>query len=835
MKRTLKIVGLLAAMLAAGVSMGVLMIAVAYLYVAPDLPEAAALRDAKLQVPLRIYTRDGRLMAEYGDQRRIPLAHSEIPGNIRNAVIASEDDRFYEHPGVDYQGILRAAYHVIKSGGQLSGQGGSTITMQVARNFFKLGETSATEKTVIRKIREIFLALKIEREFSKEEILTLYVNKIFTGQRAYGFAAAAEFYYGKRIDELTLSQTAVLVGLLPAPSKYNPISYPEKATVRRNYTLRRMLELGFITQQEHDEAIQEIVQARYHGPTMETSAPYVAEMIRAEMVDRFGKQAAYADGYKVVSSVDSRLQESVNRSVAKNLFEYDRRHGYRGPIKQIPWPMELDSESEDPEQLGNQNAAFIEILSDVEEVADLNAALVLDIVEEDARLFLSNGEEVTLPFAGVEWAVPFVNDSVVGDPPETISEVVQPGDVIYVQPVTEEEGGWRLAQMPGAQSAMLALDPTDGALVAMTGGLDFYASKFNRVYQARRQPGSALKPFIYSAALEKGFTAATLVMDAPVVIEDYVLEDVWRPKNYSRRFHGPTPLRDALIKSLNQVSIRVLQDIGIDPAMRYLQRFGFPEDSLRRDLSLALGSPAISPIQLARGYAVFASGGHLVDPYFIDRIEDANGNVVYEADPVFVPQEMPFEGPEASEEDDPLLYADIDLVMPEPKIAPKVIEADNAFIMTDMMKDVIRAGSGRRALQLGRADLAGKTGTTNDEQDAWFSGFNRNLVATAWVGFDEVKTLGAGEQGGRTALPAWIYFMGDALAGTPESPVLQPPGIVSARVSPESGLLASVNDSRARFEIFREDNLPERDFAMDEPDVFEEELVPGEEEPEPLF
>ena len=838
MKRVLKILAILLSMGFAGASVGVLCVTIAYLYVAPDLPAGAALRDAKLQVPLRIYTRDGRLLAEFGDQRRIPVSYSAIPANIHNAVIAAEDDRFYQHPGVDYQGILRAAYHVVKSGGQLSGQGGSTITMQVARNFFQLGEQSATEKTAIRKIREIFLALRIERDLTKEEILTLYVNKIFTGHRAYGFAAAAEFYYGKELAQLTLSETATLAGLLPAPSKYNPISHADKAKVRRDYVLRRMYELELISQQEYDDALVEVVQASYHGPIMESAAPYLAEMIRAQMVERFGAKSAYADGYKVVSTLDSRLQASAISALRNNLFTYDRRHGYRGPLSTV------ELSEEDTEE------TYLERLRDVRQVADLAPAIVLTVEDEAAEIYVRGEGFQSLPFAGVEWAKPFVTQSVVGDPPETVGDVLAAGEVVYVQP--HEEHGWRLAQQPGAQSAIVALDPNDGAVVALSGGLDFYASKFNRVQQARRQPGSALKPFIYSAALENGFTAATMVLDAPVVVEDYVLEDIWRPNNYSKRFNGPTPLRDALIQSLNQVSIRVLQDIGIDTAMRYLERFGFPEDSLRRDLSLALGTPAISPLQLARGYAVFANGGYLVDPYLIQRIEDAKGEVIFEADPAYVGEDVSphYEGPsredekdqkendllKANGENDPSLYADTDLPLPGIKKAPLVIEPENAYIMMHMMKDVIRRGSGRRALQLGRTDLAGKTGTTNDEQDAWFSGFNRDLVATAWVGFDEVKTLGAGEQGGVTALPAWIEFMGAALKNAPERPLDQPPGIVTARISPESGLLAGVSDRSAVFEIFRAGNLPERDFSDPLESFYDtEEMVPGEEEPEPLF
>ena len=820
MKRTFKIIGVLLAMGLAGLSLGILVIATAYMYVAPDLPAASALRDAKLQVPLRIFTRDGRLMAEFGDQRRIPVSFAAVPRHVHNAVLSAEDDRFYAHPGVDYQGILRAAYYVVKSG-QLSGQGGSTITMQVARNFFTLGRQTATEKTAIRKVREIFLALRIERDLSKEEILTLYINKIFMGHRAYGFAAAAEFYYGKTLDEISLSETAVLAGLLPAPSAYNPISHPDKSKVRRDYVLRRMLELGFIDSKEHQEATAEVVEASYHGPTMESSAPYLAEMIRAQMVKELGAKAAYADGYKVISTLDSRLQFSAIDGLRTNLFDYDRRHGYRGPVEQVSWPVDGGEE------------AYTDAMRDIQEVADLKVGLVLSLDDESAEVYLRGDSVITLPWSGVEWAKPYVSDSVVGDPPENIGQVIKPGDVVYVQPL--EDGQWRLAQLPGAQSAIVALDPRDGAIVAMSGGLDFYASKFNRVQQARRQPGSALKPFIYSAALENGFTAATMVLDAPVVVEDYVLEDIWRPKNYSSRFHGMTLLRDALIKSLNQVSIRVLQEIGIDTAMKYLVRFGFPRDSLRRDLSLALGSPAISPLQLARAYAVFASGGHLVDPYFIQRIENANGETVFEADPVFVSEEMPFDGPTREDENDPTKYADAELPMPLPKEAPLVIEPGNAYIMVDMMKDVIRRGSGRRALQLGRSDLAGKTGTTNDEQDAWFSGFNRALVATAWVGYDEVRTLGAGEQGGVTALPAWVYFMKDALAEMDESPPQQPPGIVTARISPGSGRLADVRDRNAIFEIFRAGNLPEPDFASDESNPYEDELAPGVEEPESLF
>ncbi len=812
-KRILSILLTLGAAGLAAAGVGVLIVVSAYVFVTPDLPSANTLKDVRLQVPLRVYTRDGRLMAEFGEKRRVPVEWEDLPPRVIDALLAAEDDRFFAHPGVDYQGIIRAALGVLRTG-SLSGSGGSTITMQVARNFFNLGEEHSRERTIIRKMREIFLSIKIERELSKREILTLYLNKIFMGQRAYGLGAAAEVYYGKTIDELELHEMAALIGLLPAPSAYNPISYPEKARVRRAYVLRRMHELGHINDDELALAQEQPVETWFHGPTVEVYAPYYAEMARSAAVAMLG-ESAYTEGYKVVTSADSRLQPTAVLAVRRALLEYERRHGYKGPRDQVAWPTTLEE------------SRWPELLAEYREPGHLRVALVTGLEEQAATVLLADGQQVSLPWPGLEWAAPFVNENVAGDPPERAADVLKLGDVIYVESLAD--GSWALGQVPEIQGAMVALDPLDGAIVALCGGFDYAFSKFNRALQARRQPGSAFKPFIYSAALENGFTAASVVNDAPVVFEDEALETTWRPDNYSGRFHGPTRLREALINSRNLVSIRVLRSMGVGAAIRHVRAFGFDRETLPPDLSLALGSVTLTPVDLASAYTVFANGGFATEPYFVDRILDSRGEPVFVADPVLAPTPAVAHSITMPEEDEqPELAPDS---MP---LAPRVVPAENVFILTDMMKDVIRRGSGRRALVLGRNDLAGKTGTTNDERDAWFSGFNANIVTTAWVGFDQVRPMGLGEQGGVTALPAWVDFMQTALAGTAEAELPPPPDLVTVRISRETGLLARAGNDNTMFETFRENFIPELEPEL-EAQIFSLDAEGEEQEPESLF
>jgi penicillin-binding protein 1A len=774
----------------------------AYYYVKPSMPAVETLREVQLQVPLRVYTRDGRLLAEYGEQRRIPLTWEEIPERVVQAFLAAEDDRFFEHPGVDYQGLVRAAVSMLRTGERR--QGGGTITMQLARNFFL-----TREKTISRKTREIFLALRIEHELSKQEILTLYVNKIFLGQRAYGIGAAAEVYFGKTVGELSLAETATIAGLPKSPSLDNPVRDAQRATQRRAYVLRRMVETGFIDESAYQAAMAEPMVSHLHSATIEAHAPYVGEMVRRDMLDRYGAEA-YTAGYQVVTTVDSRLQAAAVRALRTALLEYDRRHGYRGPLAKVTLPP--DDGSLTPEE---QDAALTELLAGYSEVEGIHVGVVTVADEEAAAVFVPAHGRVGLDLAAVSWARAYVNENTRGPEPKTVSSVVTPGDVVVVWESAGDDGGWRLGQIPDVQGAFVALDPMDGAIAALSGGFDFQASKFNRVTQARRQPGSSFKPFIYSAALDNGYTTASVVNDAPVVFEDANLEDTWRPENYSRKFYGPTRLREALVRSRNLVSIRVLSGMGVGPAIQHIEKFGIPAEIMPRNLSLALGSVNLTPLDIAAAYAVLANGGYRVNAYFIDRIYDAAGGALFAADPLIAcgPCEDELEQAIrsadqrrsqglAEERPDALGYEAV-------AYAPPAISRQNAWLVADMMRDVVRRGTGRKAMELGRKDLSGKTGTTNDRRDAWFSGFNADIVATAWVGFDQERPLGAREEGSRTALPMWIDFMRDALDGVPDHVLPQPPGLVTARISPESGELARPGQSGAIFETFRVGHVPE--------------------------
>ena len=765
-----------------------------YWYLLPKLPSVDTLRDVRLQVPLRVYTEDGLVIAKFGEKRRTPLRLDQVPQRMIQAVIASEDERFFEHPGVDWQGLTRAVIHLLRTGEK--GPGGSTITMQVARNFF-LGR----EKTYLRKLNEILLALKIEQGLSKHEILELYLNKIFLGHRAYGIGAAAQVYYGTTIDKLKLEHIAMIAGLPKAPSRFNPIVNPERAVTRRNYVLGRMRQLDFIDEPTYVAAKAAPVTASVHGLSVDVEAPYVAEMVRAKMEERFSDQA-YTAGYQVYTSLHSRLQRSANRALRNALLGYEERHGFRGAELQVA--PDLNHEQR------------LELLKDIPVIGELPPALVTEVAERSVTALTLRFSEITIGWEGLHWARAYVNENRRGPVPETAGDIVQPGDVVRVQ-LTEE--GWRLAQLPGVEGALVSLNPVNGAMVALSGGFDFYRSKFNRVMQARRQPGSSFKPLIYSAAIEKGYTSASIINDAPVVFDAPGLEAAWRPENYSGKFFGPTRLRFALTKSRNLVSIRLLRAIGLDYALTYLKRFGLDVKKLPRNLSLALGSGTVAPIELARGYAVLANGGYLIDPFFIVRILDADGKEVYVADPVTVCRTC--DAFAIAERDDgqapdgePGLSAvandgaTTDQVPADVSLAPRVLEARNVWVMNSLMRDVIQFGTGRKAKQLGRKDLAGKTGTTNDQQDAWFSGFNPGVVTTAWVGFDQLKPLGARETGGRAALPMWIEYMGDALGGVPEAFLEQPEGLVTVRINSETGKATGANDTKAIFETFRTEYAP---------------------------
>ncbi|MES9876984.1 MAG: penicillin-binding protein 1A [Candidatus Sedimenticola sp. PURPLELP] len=753
-----------------------------YFHLEPNLPSTENLKHIKFQVPLRVYSADNKLIAEFGEKRRIPLGYDEIPDQMTNAFLAAEDDRFFEHPGVDYQGLLRAAVQLVLTGERR--QGGSTITMQVARNFYL-----SSEKTYTRKLNEILLALQIERELSKKEILELYLNKIYLGHRSYGVGAAAQVYYGKSVEQLDLAQTAMIAGLPKAPSRFNPVTNPERAQQRRDYVLGRMKALGHISDSEYETSRSEPVSAKLHKSETEMEAPYVAEMVRSEMIERFGNEA-YTDGYNVHTTIDSRLQASANSAIRMALQAYDLRHGYRGPTEHFDITGEVGDEELDS------------LLEDQRTVGDLQPAIITNIEKETAEAYIGQGVHVTIPWEGLKWAREHKTENRLGPEPKQAGDILKTGDLVQLLlQEKEDESWWRLAQTPAAAGALISADPNNGAIKALIGGYDFYQSKFNRVTQAKRQPGSGFKAIIYSAALEAGFTPASLINDAPVVFNDPSLEGAWRPENYSGKFFGPTRLRYALTKSRNLVSIRLLRNMGVKFALKHAERFGFNSDQLPHNLSLALGSASVTPLQMATAYSVLANGGYKVEPYFIERIEDSEHSVIFQAQPLTVceqctqPAAANAQTSEATPED-------------EPKIAPRVISPENHYLMNSMMRDVITRGTARKARSLGRKDLAGKTGTTNDQRDAWFNGFNRSLVAIAWVGFDSSKPLGRGEVGGRAALPAWIAFMKDALEGVEEIPLEMPPGMVTVRIDPTTGKRAGINQEDGIFEVFRAENAP---------------------------
>ena len=769
-------------------TLGVSALAFMVWLLSPELPSTDVLKDVHLQTPLRVYTRDGRLMAEFGEKRRIPLRLDEVPSAMVQAVVAAEDERFFQHPGVDWQGLVRAVAYLVRTGEK--GPGGSTVTMQVARNFF-LGR----EKTYERKLKEILLALKIERRLSKEEILELYFNKIFFGHRAYGVGAATQVYYGRSLEELKLAQVAMLAGLPKAPSRYNPIVNPQRALARRDYVLGRMLELGFIGAEAHADAVAEPVSAKRHGLKVEIEAPYAAEMVRAALKEELGERA-YVGAYRVFTTIDSARQSAANRALRTGLLEYDRRHGYRGPEKRL----------EDPGGDAQRNES---LLSGIPVVGGLLPALVLEVDEEVVLAHAKGFGEIELPWSTLEWARPYIDVNRRGPTPKKPADVVQVGDVIRVS-LTEE--GWVLSQVPAVEGAFVAQNPRDGAIVALAGGFDYYRSKFNRVTQALRQPGSSFKPFIYSAALQQGFTPASFINDAPVVFEDYGLEDVWRPQNYSGRFFGPTRMRVALYKSRNLVSIRLLKATGIERALEHVARFGIDASRLPANLSLAVGSGEVTPLELSTGYAVIANGGYRVEPYFIERIEDADGDVIRHAQAPRVCREC-----ERAARSGDTVSAEAEsaggAAASGPNWAQRSVDARNVWLMHSMMRDVVSRGTGRRALALGREDLAGKTGTTNNFRDAWFAGFNPGLVAIAWVGFDKHRSLGSREAGSKVALPMWIDFMRSALDGVPEEYLERPEGLVTIRIDPESGEPSPAGDSGAIFETFRAENAPLRTSA----------------------
>lgn len=771
-----------------------------YLYLSPNLPDVETLRDVKLQTPMRVYTRDGELIGQFGEQKRSPLNFEQIPDQFIQSLLAAEDDNFFNHRGIDLMGLMRAVSELVLTGEK--GSGGSTLTMQVARNYFL-----TRDRTFMRKFNEILLAVEIERALDKQEIFELYVNRVFLGHRAYGFEAAAQVYYGQGIADLTLAQHAMLAGIPKAPSRNNPISRPEAGTERRNWILGRMLALGYIDREAHRLATDAPVSASHHGAQLSFSAHYAAEMARQEMLDLYG-MAAYNDGYHVYTTIDSGLQKIAREALIGGLKTYDSRHGYRGPERQSP-PESADANSADQ---------WLSLLAETPVIANLQPAVVTALEADSVTVLLPDGEsDQVLWENGIQQASPYRTENSRGAAPKSPAEVLAIGDLVRVERRGEEQR-WHLTQVPAVQGALVSMSPEDGAIISIVGGLGFELSKFNRATQAQRQPGSNFKPFVYSAALEAGFTAASIINDAPVVMQDTSLEDIWRPENDGGRFHGPTRLRWALTKSRNLVSIRLLQQLGTRALVDYAQQVGFDTSEFSQDLSLALGTHAMSPLDVAAAYAVIANGGFRVEPYLIARVDDLEGETVFEARPSVacsdceqrLADEAPVEEGEAQELSMEQILARQEQIENDRPLAPRVMDERVNFIIDSILKDVITRGTGRRALVLERADIAGKTGTTNGPMDAWFSGYNPDVVTSTWVGFDNYTPLGRKEFGGTAALPIWIDFMRAALHDKPEIQRPLPPGIVHVKIDPESGLIAERGQRNAIFEYFRVEHVPEK-------------------------
>ena len=712
---------------------GGLLVAFVFALLYPTLPTLEALTDYQPKIPLRIVSAEGELLGEFGEERRAVVKIRDVPEIMREAILAAEDERFYQHGGVDYISVLRAALANLTSGTQ---QGAGTITMQVARNFFL-----TRERTLTRKLREVLLAYKIEANLTKDEILELYINQIFLGQRAYGFAAASQIYFGKPLSQIDVAEAAMLAGLPKAPSAYNPIANPKRAHARQLYVLRRMHELRFINdaQLQHALAAPLVVH-----PTLRDSsahADYVAEMARQTIFETYGEDS-YSRGLTVYTTIRKADQDAAYAAVRRGVIDYDRRHGYRGPEGYVSLPS-------DPAEL---EAELDQAFQDLDDSDNLDPAVVLAAGPGEVKAVKSDGEAVTVTGDGLKFAARALSDKA------PAGSRIRRGAVVRLS--RDDKGRWQIAQLPQVESALISARPSDGAILAMVGGFDFDRNKFNHVTQALRQPGSAFKPFIYSAALEKGFSPATVVIDGPLYFDaSETGSEPWEPKNYDGKFEGPMRLRTALMKSKNLVTVRVMRAIGPKYAQDYIARFGFDPKLHPPYLPMALGAGAATPVQMLGAYSVFANGGYRVAPYLIDKVLDSHGNALSRAQPTLAEQG-----------------------------ADRVIDPRNAFIMTTMMRDVVRAGTAARAMQLGRQDLAGKTGTTNDFVDAWFCGFNASMVAIAWIGYDQPRTLGTGETGAAAALPIWMNFMAKVLKGVPEQPLAPPEGVLVARVNPETGL-----------------------------------------------
>jgi penicillin-binding protein 1A len=806
-----------------GLLLAVVAVGVAYWLIAPRLPSVAVLKDYHMQVPLRVLSADGKLIASFGETRRIPVAIANVPDRLKHAVLSAEDADFYHHPGVDWRGIARAGWHVIITGGD-KGPGGSTITQQVARNFFL-----SPEKLYSRKLTEIFIALSIEHELTKDQILELYLNKMFLGHRAYGVAAAAEYYYGKSLNQLTIAESAMIASTFQLPSVVNPINNPARGIARRNWVLGEMLRHRYITQAQYQQAIAEPNDASPHEQPIQVHAPYLAEMVRRQVLDRLGNDAL-TEGYVVKTTLQSDRQQAAVEAVRKGLIAYDHRHGWRGAEGHVALP-------------GNPTEAQDDrLLSSYASVSGMLPGLVLRSSNTEATVYLASRQTVQLGLPAVHWARPHITEDRMGPVPTSVSSVLKPGDIIRVS--QGSDGSWQLDQIPAAQAALASINPEDGAIQALVGGFNFVRSKFNRAVMAARQPGSSFKPYFYSAAFDRGFTPASIINDAPLALPDPSRPDgIWTPSNDDGKFAGPMRLREALVQSKNLVSVRLLDAIGVQYARDFVTRFGFSLDAIPANLSMALGTASVSPMGMARGYAVFANGGYLVTPYFISEIDDRNGKPVYLANPARAcrncqerlldnqpagppPADMlktpandvahagssGTPAPAASSADDGLgvavLPADKHAAVTQPPVlAPRVLGVRTDYLITSLMKDVILRGTGAAARALNRSDLAGKTGSTNDHRDAWFVGFNGDVSTAVWVGFDNYASLGHGEFGAKAALPIWMSYMGDVLKGLPLSTLSMPPGISTVLINRDSGLPTTPDDPDSMNEIFKVEDV----------------------------
>jgi len=833
-----------------------------YLAVGPGLPEVESIRKIRLQTPMSIYSNDGQLIDEFGDKRRIPITLDQVPKDFINALLSTEDQRFYEHSGVDFLGVFRAFINLAVT--QSKSQGASTITMLVARNYYL-----SREKRFSRKFTEMFLAWKIESELTKNEILELFLNKIPFGHRAYGLGAASQVYYGTTLENLSLAKLATLAGIPKGQSIYNPISYPDLAESRRAHVLGRMLAENHITQDQYQVALAEPIATRKHGASKTVEAPFLAEMVRQEIIDKYGRDTAYNAGLKIYTTLAPQLQEYAQQALIEGLEEYDRRHGYRGAEQHYELTDEVSHET------------MLSWLEDRPSVADLQPALVTEVTDESAVILLKDGQQHLLPLDAVQWARAYVDENHVGKQITAVSQVLQKGDIVRVREEMDETfiSRFKLAQIPDVSGALVALRPVDGAVEVLVGGYDFALNQFNMVTQARRQPGSNIKPFVYSAAFEKHYTPASMINDSPIVEADITAENIWRPKNDGDRYAGPTSLRKALSLSKNTVSVRLVREITPTYTKSYLENIGFPGEHMPPYLSLALGSANFTPLEVVTGYATLANGGYRVQPFFIERIEDSSGKILFQHQPLEVcslceeiiarrtEEELagqetiaatesamvasePIDGQisnstrhlneenESEQKDLSTPFENIPLLpIPEESIAPRVIETRNHYLVNHILQDVIHRGTAWRTLHnsksplLKRNDLAGKTGTTNDAKDAWFSGYNLKHVATAWVGFnDHAKKLGVKEFGGKAALPVWQKFMEKALEGQPQNNFHRPEGLVTVRIDPESGLLATSVTKNPKFELFRSENVPTEYAEKPIEDIFNdnEEVVEDE-------